>query len=277
MAEKIFKKRIFIATLEDSLYIPRYLEPVIREFKEDIAGISIFSPFGEKTVSKGISQKKWALITTRLKYYGIKDFLKFFFRILSFKIIDMFCPLLLKKRKRFFSVKTLAGLYNLNVVPSPTNNINDPDYLKRLRELDIDVTICLIPQIAKEEFLGSSKIGCLNTHCSLLPKNRGREPLFWAIVRKEPVAGVSIHFMEKGLDSGPILKQVSVKIGPKDTLHNLYQKAITKGSEMMIEVLKELKISAFDLIANDDSKATYNNWPEKEDVEKFRKLGRRFF
>ena len=63
----------------------------------------------------------------------------------------------------------------------------------------------------------------INLHISLLPWNRGADPNFWSVADQTP-SGVTIHVIDEGIDTGPILFQSALKIGPDDTLSNSYWK-----------------------------------------------------
>lgn len=269
--------RIFIATIDEPFYVPIFLKDVIAEFQRDIVGISIFSPFAKKTISKGISESPFRIIKTRLQYHGIVDVIKQSLFFVIYKILDKIVPINYLNNGRFYSVHRLAKFYRLNQLHCPSGNINDSAYIDRLHNLNVDIIICLIPQVVKKQFLESASIGCLNIHCGLLPKNRGREPLFWAMLNQESFTGVTIHFMDERLDSGPILKQQKFEIRSNDTLHSLYMKATRLGSRLMIEGLKDLRKANFYLLPNNDEIATYNDWPGQEAIKKFRRLRKRFY
>ena len=85
-----------------------------------------------------------------------------------------------------------------------------------------DVVICggfrhILPQEVVEEFL------CINMHKALLPWNRGSNPSYWTIRDGTP-AGVTIHLMDKGIDTGPILAQQEIEVLPSDTSRTLYDR-----------------------------------------------------
>ncbi len=65
--------------------------------------------------------------------------------------------------------------------------------------------------------LEAPRLGCFNFHPGRLPAYRGPDPLFWQILHREPVAGLSVHRMDTGLDAGPLVHVEPVPIGPGDT------------------------------------------------------------
>lgn len=88
--------------------------------------------------------------------------------------------------------------------------------------------------IVPEKYLGIPARGCINMHKSLLPFNRGANPNFWAIYEQTP-AGVSIHFMDAGIDTGALLAQREVAVNPDDTSYTLYERL----EEAQLELFRE--------------------------------------
>jgi methionyl-tRNA formyltransferase len=76
----------------------------------------------------------------------------------------------------------------------------------------------------------------VNFHASLLPAYRGKHPLFWALRNGERRAGLSVHLMDLGFDTGDILYQVRVRVHPDDTVASLYER-ITARSLPLVERL----------------------------------------
>lgn len=84
------------------------------------------------------------------------------------------------------------------------------------------------------------RLGVLNVHPSLLPALRGPEPAFWAIRLGLRETGVTIHLMDDGLDSGPVLRQRPVSIPPDGTLPALEATLAAVGGDMIGEALRGL-------------------------------------
>lgn len=79
------------------------------------------------------------------------------------------------------------------------------------------------PFIFRHEQLATPKLGIVNVHNSYLPWNKGAHACTWAIVDRTP-HGATMHWIDEGVDTGPILFQERVEIDPEDTAHSLYQK-----------------------------------------------------
>jgi methionyl-tRNA formyltransferase len=80
------------------------------------------------------------------------------------------------------------------------------------------------PKIIKHPLVSLPKYGFINTHPSLLPHNRGKHYNFWSLVEQTPF-GVSLHFVDDGIDSGDVISQTEIKYDWEDTGATLYSKA----------------------------------------------------
>jgi methionyl-tRNA formyltransferase len=99
-----------------------------------------------------------------------------------------------------------------------------PDTLQTIKTLRPEIGISvLFGYILQPEFLNIIPGGCVNVHPSLLPYNRGANPNVWSIVEGTP-AGVTIHYIDKGIDTGDIIAQQEVHVEPIDTGKSLYRK-----------------------------------------------------
>lgn len=97
--------------------------------------------------------------------------------------------------------------------------------LEFLASLELDILILAWwPYIIDEKLIDMPKIGALNFHPSYLPHNRGKHYNFWALVEEAPF-GVSLHFVEKSIDSGDIAFQSRISTSWEDTGETLYRKA----------------------------------------------------
>ncbi len=83
-------------------------------------------------------------------------------------------------------------------------------------------------------------LGILNVHPSLLPAGRGAEPVFWTLRRGERVTGVTVHRMDAGFDSGPIVIQDALPVAAGIRAPDLERELMTLGGRMLIEALPQL-------------------------------------
>lgn len=101
------------------------------------------------------------------------------------------------------------------------------------------------PFIITKDTLNIPKHGFVNTHPSLLPFNRGRNPNFWALVDQNPF-GVSLHRVEQGIDSGALLAQKTVPHSWEDTGGTLYGRALIEMVNLFTESYPILRKLHFD-------------------------------
>ncbi len=83
-------------------------------------------------------------------------------------------------------------------------------------------------------------LGILNVHPSLLPAGRGPEPVFWTLRRGEPVTGVTVHRMDAGFDTGPIVAQTEMAIPDGIRAPALEQDLMTRGGSLLVDALPAL-------------------------------------
>jgi methionyl-tRNA formyltransferase len=109
------------------------------------------------------------------------------------------------------------------------------DTIAALRALKPDIGLSVFfGHILKRELLDVFPRGCLNVHPALLPYNRGAHPNVWSIIEGTP-AGVTIHYIDEGIDTGDIVSQKEVAIEPVDTGETLYRKLEEQAMKLLIE------------------------------------------
>lgn len=101
---------------------------------------------------------------------------------------------------------------------------------------DIGVTAAF-GQILTQEILDIPRFGVINVHASLLPKYRGSSPIQWAVINGESETGVTIMQTERGLDTGNILRSISVPIGAADTAGDMFDRLKEVGAQLLTEEL----------------------------------------
>lgn len=104
------------------------------------------------------------------------------------------------------------------------SRLRDPETARRLRALGAEVAVsALFGYVLHPELLSAFDKGAVNIHPGLLPYGRGAHPNVWSIVERTP-AGVTVHYMDEGVDTGDIIAQREVAVEPSDTAERLYRK-----------------------------------------------------
>jgi methionyl-tRNA formyltransferase len=119
--------------------------------------------------------------------------------------------------------------------------IRAPEAQELLQKLAPDVIVIIAyGQIIPARLLPIPKLGWINLHASLLPKYRGAAPINWAIVNGETKTGVTSMRIDAGMDTGEILLQREMEIGPRETAPELTVRMSELGGPLMVETLRGL-------------------------------------
>lgn len=117
----------------------------------------------------------------------------------------------------------------------------DEELLKKLEADNYDLFIVVAyGKIMPENILNLPKLGSINIHYSLLPKYRGPSPVETAILNGDSETGVTIQKMAYEIDSGDIITQEKVTIGPQETAPELRKRLIQVGGELLVKTLPDL-------------------------------------
>lgn len=134
------------------------------------------------------------------------------------------------------------------------------DFLSQISELSADSIIChSYAQKLPKELLELVDGFAVNVHFSLLPKNRGPNPVQWAIINGDQETGVSIHLMEEGFDTGAILFQSKTSIAPEDTWVSLHKQLTQVSSQLLETVIPKILANDITAIPQDENCATTNH------------------
>jgi len=98
--------------------------------------------------------------------------------------------------------------------------------------------------------------GCINVHASLLPRHRGAAPIARAILEGDTETGITTMLMDEGLDTGPMLLERAIPIGPRETAPELTERLAEVGAELILETLRELEAGRIQPRPQDNTRAT---------------------
>ncbi len=146
------------------------------------------------------------------------------------------------------------------------SRLGHPLTVEALAAFEADaIAVSCFSQRLPPAVLALPRLGCLNAHPSLLPDNRGPDPLFWTFHAGATETGVTIHLMDEGLDSGPILTQTRVPVRVGETEAELEARLATLAGHQMIEALAGLASGALTPMPQHEAHATAHSWPSDED------------
>jgi len=249
--------KIFIIAMDDPLYINNMLKEIIDNRKDDIVGFAYVKNGDRMTIGKDRSKSLYlfSLLFIMGPFYFIKN--------LCITLVHK-VRIILSNYTKYISSPLIVDYVVKYGIPQYTiDSPNNSDFLKKLASRMPNVIINQSMSILESKLLSIPTIGTLNRHNALLPKNRGRLTPFWVLYKGEPETGVSIHFVEKKIDSGDIVVQKKYKVLKRDTFNTLVKKNYAIAGKAMLEALRnleELGDSSF-FISNDDNNSSYNTIP----------------
>lgn len=157
----------------------------------------------------------------------------------------------------------LKPICKLNNIPfHDTKNINSETSVAWIKEGKPDIIFCFgWSQLIKKQLLELAPMGVVGFHPSLLPKNRGRHPIIWALALGLKKTGSTFFFMDEGADSGDILSQKEVSIDYEDDAECLYKKITLTALEQIKEFVPKLQTHDFQRIKQNHTEA--NIWRKR--------------
>ena len=128
-------------------------------------------------------------------------------------------------------------------------NVNDASFLEEISKYEADIFISMsFNQILKKSILLLPPMGFLNCHAGALPFYRGRNPLNWVLINGEKSFGITAHFIDEGIDTGPILHQEHFSIRDDDNYGTLLELAVIKCAEVLIKGLNKIADGNYKLV-----------------------------
>jgi methionyl-tRNA formyltransferase len=251
--------RIILVSQNEAGFLPEAVDYFMRRLPSDSSVVSAVvldpSPFGKRL--SGLGKARTALSIFGFKFvilYGLRAI-----RNLLFK-------------------KSVVGVFRDHQVPVLflCDSINSESSMALLEQEKPDLIISIAAnQIFKSRLINLPRCGILNVHSSLLPKYRGLLPSFWVLRNGETESGVSVFFVDDGIDSGPILVQERIQIkGLRQS--ELIAKTKLLGMEALIVAVVKVMKSQLETMPNADSESSYYHFPTRADVRAFYRMGGRF-
>ena len=138
------------------------------------------------------------------------------------------------------SLKKAALEAGLTVLQPP--NVNDAAFVAELAELQPDFILSFqAAPILRAPIIELPRVAALNLHFGPLPRYRGVSPIAWAIINGERETGVTLHHIDTGVDSGPIVAALAVPIGPADTGRVVYDRCVEAGVRLFADTWPRIR------------------------------------
>ena len=161
------------------------------------------------------------------------------------------------KKQSMSPVKEVALKYALPILQPERIKGNDA-FFEHIQSLNPDVIVVVaFGQILPESILNMPKYGCINIHGSLLPKYRGAAPIQWSILNEEKITGVTIMYMDAGIDTGDMLLKKEMPIESIDTYESLHDKMKSVGAQALKEAIPMILAGGTSRKKQNDEEATH--------------------
>jgi len=169
------------------------------------------------------------------------------------KLVGVFCPPV----KRGEAMRELSEKSGIDLFRP--GHMKDREVYDAYSSLKPDLAIlAFVTDIIPERLLDIPSTGTICYHPSLLPRHRGASGINWAVIQGDTHTGLTILWVDKGIDTGPILLQKEVDIGPDDTAGSLYfNKLFPLGIDAIMEAVDLIKNGRAPKILQENSLATY--------------------
>jgi methionyl-tRNA formyltransferase len=237
--------RIVVIGQEEPVYFSPFLRSIIEARPQDVALIVIAGDRGAGSHPKTLQQKleNIYILWLIMEPYG-------FLRNLCIgvwqSVIRSLGPAGAFLDKR--SIRGAAVKFNIPVIDSC--DVNSHEFIGKLKGYSPDVIINQTELLLKDEILGVPRIGILNRHASLLPHFRGRLGSWWSHAGQSPEYGVTIHFVDKEIDSGPIIVQKKYFIDPRSSYCTVLDTFFKDAPGLMLEALEKVQRNDFVPVPN---------------------------
>ena len=135
-------------------------------------------------------------------------------------------------------------------------SLKEPGFAELVRSKHPEVICVVAFRILPESIYSIPPKGSFNLHGSLLPKYRGAAPINWAVINGERQTGVTTFFLQKSVDTGAMLLQRAMSIGPEETAGEVHDRMMNLGAEVVVETLRMIEEGRAIPTTQDDTLAT---------------------
>src|SRR3990167_11366535 len=243
--------KILLVTQNEPFYLAKNLDWLLSKLSHeriDVVGCVCANPsvFGKKI-------SFFDKIIQTYKVFGFRFFAYYTFRYLYSKCF-------------YESVSDVLKKWSVPLIDL-SNSINHPESLKCIASYQPELIVSILGnEIFKKPFIDLAKEGVINLHTALLPKYRGLMPTFWVLKNKEKYTGVSVFYVDEGIDSGDIILQEKVEILENESQKSLIARTKAIGMSLIVEAIVRIQEGTVVRQSNPDEQMTYYTFPTKKDV-----------
>jgi methionyl-tRNA formyltransferase len=244
--------RIIMMAQEEPVYMGPYLIEVMRARRQDVVALAI-AP--ERSVAGKETDEQLSLVWRMWEpWHATRAFLA-------------------RKLRRALGRHNLEReARRLGIEVISFEKANDKAFLDRLRSLSPDIIFNQSELLLKEEILALPRLGVVNRHGSWLPKYRGRVGSWWAHAAGEKEIGITVHFVDSGIDSGPIIHQERFPSDPRWSYGRVIRRLFELSPGVVLRGLERLEAPGFQPIANEwkQDGSPAHKFPTAAEVDAYR-------
>ena len=163
-------------------------------------------------------------------------------------------------------VKETAQAAGIDRILQP-EDVTDPAFAEAVADLEPDVIVVVAYKILPPDVFTTATKGAFNLHGALLPKYRGAAPVNHAIMAGETETGVTTFFLEPSVDTGDIILQRRLSIGPNETAGEVHDRMKELGGEAVVETVRQIDEGTVETRPQNDDEATSAPKIHDEDCE----------
>ncbi|MEZ8985207.1 formyl transferase [Vibrio cyclitrophicus FF160] len=141
----------------------------------------------------------------------------------------------------------------LDVPYIPVKDVNTPEFLSVMNEFKPELLVSMsFNQILRKSIIEYAPLGFINCHAGALPFYRGRNPLNWALINGESSFGITVHYVDEGIDTGDIVEQRLYQIARSDNYGTLLKKAISECANVLHSAIVRISKGQVERVVQDD-------------------------
>lgn len=131
-------------------------------------------------------------------------------------------------------------------------DVNSDEFLNRMKGYGVDLFISMsFNQIFKQKMINLPKLKTINCHAGSLPFYRGRNVLNWVLINDEETFGITVHYVDEGIDTGDIILQRAFPITDQDDYHTLLDRAYAGCADLLYDAVKQLQKNEVEVVRQD--------------------------
>lgn len=149
------------------------------------------------------------------------------------------------------TLKKYAGKYGIDYL-CPVK-VNSEEFVEKAKSYDCDLFVSMsFNQIFRETIINIPRYNTINCHAGKLPFYRGRNVLNWALINDEKEFGITVHFVDEGIDTGDIISQEVFEITDEDDYGSILNRAFLECAKLLYKTIKNIMVGDFQRINQSD-------------------------